>query len=256
MSLTLVWWFCVFPLLRMQGLKPKKNKNSPLLQTVCPLGPDWLWEQHSPSRFSLYALLLICRFLERERDKAFDQNEALHKGQPHMHLIGLKTQPCVLLSYFIGTVSNASVSQQVGIRAGVLERLCDKLPHLLNYSAETWSKSNPRRSKPFNKLLSLIQQTKCQAYLKCIVNQGWQLADWQALTVLLLWVSLHPGCTQPWTSPHNEQSLPSTATLWCFRSVMTKHKHIMLAKKCIRNWERGQGKPTVTTLTWTSIFRF
>lgn len=40
-----------------------------------------------------------------------------------MHLIGLKTQPCVLLSYFIVIVSNASVSQQVGIRAGVLERL-------------------------------------------------------------------------------------------------------------------------------------
>ncbi len=74
----------------------------------------------------------------RERDKPFHQNEALHKGQPRMHLIGLKTQPRVLLSYFIGTVSNASVSQQVGIRAGVLERLCDKLPHLLNYSAETW----------------------------------------------------------------------------------------------------------------------
>lgn len=122
---------------RIETEKVRENKNSPSLQTVCPSGPDWLWEQHSPSRFSLYALLLICRVLERERYKAFHQNEALHKGQPHMHLIRLKTQPRVLLSYFIVIVSNASVSQQVGIRAGVLERLCDKLPHLLNYSAET-----------------------------------------------------------------------------------------------------------------------
>lgn len=172
MSLTLVSWVCVFSLLRMQGLKQKKYVRTKthlcyklsVLQVQIGCGSNIVLPD---SHFTLFCW---SAGFWRERDKAFHQNEALHKGQPHMHLIGLKTQPRVLLSYFIGTESNASVSQQVGIRAGVLERLYDKLPHLLNYSAETWSKSNPRRSKPFNKLLGLIQQPKCQAYLKCIAN--------------------------------------------------------------------------------------
>ncbi len=172
MSLTLVSWFSVFSLLRLQGLKEKVRTKTHLCYKLSVLlvqigcGSNIVLPD---SHFTLFCWSAGF-WRERERYKAFHQNEALHKGQPHMHLIGLKTQPCVLLSYFIVIVSNASVSQQVGIRAGVLERLWDKLPHLLNYSAETWSRSNPRQSKPFNKLLSLIQHLKCQAYLKCIVN--------------------------------------------------------------------------------------
>lgn len=57
-----------------------RTKKVPLLQTVCPSGPDWLWEQHSPSRFSLYALSLICRVLEKKREREIRQFTKIKHG--------------------------------------------------------------------------------------------------------------------------------------------------------------------------------